>query len=148
METMLYLGLAIAAGICTALQTSINTALSRTIGSLEGSLVSFTTGTLLLILLVLLFGKGQLSLITTVPKWQLIGGLLGAFLVFTTIVSTPKLGVGLVITGIMLGQLVMSMIIDKYGLLQTSAVPLSPWRILGVALITVGIFCIYRGKLG
>lgn len=148
MENLFYLGLAIAAGVCTALQTSINTALSRTIGSLESSLISFITGTLLLLVLVLLFGKGQLSLIPTVPKWQLIGGFLGAFLVFTTIIVTPKLGVVLIVTAIMLGQLIMSMIIDNFGLLQTVPVPLSPWRVVGVMFIAIGIFCVYKSRMG
>lgn len=148
MENLLYLGLAIAAGVCTALQTSINTALSRAVGSLESSLVSFVAGTILLLVIVLIFGRGQMSLITTVPKWQLIGGFLGAFLVFTTIIATPKLGVVLVVTGIMLGQLVMSMIIDNFGLLQTPAVPLNPWRIVGIILIAIGVLCVYKSKMG
>ena len=78
MEKIFYLGMMIAAGLLFGLQSPINAQLSRSVGVLEGSFLSFLGGTLVLGIAVLLFGKGHVGGVFGVPAWQLVGGLLGA----------------------------------------------------------------------
>ena len=84
--------------------------LVKKIGPLDGSVVSFAIGTLALLFIVIFFGKGNIASVTTIPKWQLTGGLLGAFYVFAIILVVPKIGVAAGLTAVIVGHLVMSAI--------------------------------------
>ena len=59
MEKIFYLGMMIAAGLLFGLQSPINAQLSRSVGVLEGSFLSFLGGTLVLGIAMLFFGKGM-----------------------------------------------------------------------------------------
>lgn len=75
----IYVLLAIIGGISLGVQAGINGVLGKRIGVIEGSFVSFFIGTIILLLLVIFMGKGDLLKVTTLPKWQLLGGLLELF---------------------------------------------------------------------
>ena len=93
------------------LQSPINAQLSRSVGVLEGSFLSFLGGTLVLGIAVLLFGKGHVGGVFGVPAWQLVGGLLGATVVFNTILCVPHIGVLPTLMAMILGNLIMGCII-------------------------------------
>ena len=73
--------LALIGGMALAMQGQINGGLGKKVGVIEGSFISFSVGTLALLFILLFFGSGNISAVSTVPKWQIIGGLLGAFFV-------------------------------------------------------------------
>ena len=138
MDKLFYLLLVILGGAATAVQSPVNAALGKRIGVFEGGLVSFIGGTIVMLILVLLFGKGDFSAVLNGPKWQLLGG----------VFATPKLGVSLVLAGVVLGQLVAGMFIDHYGLFQTQVVPINMYRIIGILLIMAGVLFVYKSKVG
>lgn len=148
MDKLLYLLLVIVGGMASAVQSPVNAALGKRIGVFEGGLVSFIVGAAVMMIMVILFGKGDLSAVLHGPKWQLIGGLLGAIMVMTMILATPKLGVGLVIVGVVLGQLITGTVIDHFGWFQTAVVPINPYRIIGIILIAAGVVFVYKSKVG
>ncbi len=147
MEKIIYLLLTVIAGVATGLQSPINATLGKRIGALEAGLVSFTTGTVLLVILVLLFGSGQLGAVFQAPKWQWIGGTLGAFLVVTLIVVTPKLGVLVALMAALVGQMLMSTIVDHYGLFSVDVVPIGWERVVGLLLLVAGMALIVKSKV-
>lgn len=148
MDKLLYVFLIIFGGACSGIQAPVNSALGKRIGVFEGSLWSFATGTLFLILIVFLFGRGHISLVTEVPKWQLIGGVLGVACVVSMIVCAPQLGVGLAVVCMILGQITLALIIDTFGLFGVEQIPMDWNRILGILLIVAGVFFVYRSKFG
>lgn len=148
MGKFVYIILIALGGASAALQSPINSALGKRIGVLEGGLWSFCTGALFLILLVTIFGKGHLTEVTSVPKWQLLGGILGVIAVTAMIVSAPQLGIGLATVCLLFGQILVAIVIDSLGLFGVEAVPLDYNRIIGVLLMFVGIFFVYRSKFG
>ena len=148
MDKLLYVILIALGGASAAVQSPINSALGKRIGVLEGGLWSFCTGALFLILLVTVFGKGHLTEIPSVPKWQLLGGILGVIAVTAMIVSAPQLGIGLATVCLLFGQIIVAIVIDTFGLFGVETVPLDYNRIIGVALMFAGIFFVYRSKFG
>lgn len=148
MGKFVYIILIALGGASAALQSPINSALGKRIGVLEGGLLSFCTGALFLILLVTIFGKGHLTEVTSVPKWQLLGGILGVIAVTAMIVSAPQLGIGLATVCLLFGQILVAIVIDSLGLFGVEAVPLDYNRIIGVLFMFVGIFFVYRSKFG
>ncbi len=70
MSKLIYLLFVVIGGTAAAVQIPINSVLGKRVGVFESGLWSFATGTMLLIVLVLVFGKGQFTEIVSVPKWQ------------------------------------------------------------------------------
>lgn len=142
--------IALCAGVALATQAAINSQLA---GALTGqpavaALISFATGTLVL-LLICTWKTDLLGALQQVPKqplWKLIGGPLGALVVFTTIFLAPKMGVTNMLFFIIVGQLVAAAIIDHFGLIGMPARPVQLWQIIGFIIIACGLTLFFFGK--
>ncbi|MCM3616601.1 DMT family transporter [Sutcliffiella horikoshii] len=139
--------LALFGGILGGIQAPINSQLGRKIGSIEASFISFFIGTVFLLLLTTFFGKGNLLQVTSVPKWQLVGGFLGACFVTFVIIAVPKVGVALTIISVIVGQMIISLVIDHFGLFGTGKIAMNSQRIIGIILMLVALIFIYRGTV-
>jgi transporter family-2 protein len=73
------------------------------------------------------------------PWWIWTGGLLGAFLVASTVVLAPRLGAASMIALIVAGQMTASVALDHFGWLGYQLHPLNGMRILGVFLLVGGV---------
>ena len=134
-----------AVGGILALQAPINAGLGRATGQLPAALVSFTVGTVLLVAVVVLSGDaGGLSSTFDVRWYYLIGGALGAAYVTVALIAVRTIGAGGVAAATVFGQLTASVVIDRFGLFGLDQVPLSPERVLGVALLLVGTVLVVR----
>ena len=148
MDKLIYILFVVLGGAAAAVQAPINSGLGKRIGVFETGLWSFVTGAALLLIVMLIFGKGQFSAVVTVPKWQLLGGVLGVIAVTSMIVAAPQLGVGLATVCILFGQITIAIVIDSFGLFGAEKVPLDYNRLIGIALMFAGIFFVYRSKFG
>ncbi|GGD25350.1 DMT family transporter [Pontibacillus salipaludis] len=126
-------------GIGVAVQSSVNGGLGQKIGVFEGAFVSFLVGAVTLFLVMLFFGKGNIVQVFSVPKWQLIGGVLGAFFVSTMVLAVPRIGVGAAIFTLISAQLIASSLIDHFGWLGMKQIPLDWSRVSGMVLMIVAI---------
>lgn len=133
------------AGGLIALQAPINAGLGRATGSLPAALVSFAVGTVALTAIVVLSGKaGGLGSTFDVSWYYLLGGLLGAVYVANALVAVSAIGAGGVAAATIAGQLAASVAIDRLGLFGLDQVPLTPERLLGVALLFAGTLLVVR----
>ena len=148
--TLSFILIALCAGFALATQAAINSQLA---GSLLGqpvvaAFVSFFTGAVVLFAICL--WKADLAIawqhIPKQPWWKLIGGPLGALVVFTTIFLAPKIGVTNMLFFIIVGQLIAASIIDHFGLLGMTARPIQIWQILGLFIIASGLVIFFFGK--
>ncbi len=147
MNKVYFVLLMIISGWMFGVQSSINGALGKRIGVFESSFFSFLLGTVVLLFVVIFFGKGNFWTFTEVPKWQLIGGLLGVFIVTSTILAVPNIGVASAVFAIMLGQIMISIVIDHFGLFNVPVIPFDLLRLTGVVLMIAGLFLIFKGNL-
>jgi len=135
---------AIAGGLI-ALQAPINAGLGRATGSLPAALVSFTIGTLALAAIVVLSGKaGGLGSTFDVSWYYLLGGLLGAIYVANALIAVSAIGAGGVAAATITGQLAASVAVDRLGAFGLDEVPLTPERLLGIALLLIGTLLVVR----
>ena len=139
--------LALCIGVAMAGQSPTNAALGRFVGPVQASLVSFTGGLLVVSVLCALFGTGNIAGALQAPWWQLLGGVYGAFVVFSMAMTTPTLGVALALTLFMVGQLFGGMVVDGFGLMGVDAIPISPLRAGGCVLALAGIVLVYIGRM-
>jgi bacterial/archaeal transporter family-2 protein len=135
---------AIVGGIL-ALQAPINAGLGRATGSLAAALVSFSIGTLVLVAVVAVSGEaGGLASTFDVGWYYLIGGVLGAIYVTTALITVRSIGAGGVAAATITGQLVVSVLIDRLGVLGLEQTPVSASRIAGVVMLMAGTYLVVR----
>ncbi|KAA8733764.1 DMT family transporter [Acinetobacter qingfengensis] len=135
-------------GFALATQTAINSQLRAQLNSpIQAAFFSFFIGTICLAVLMLLESATRPSLhqITQTPIWLWLGGFLGAYCISISIYTAPKLGF-LSFTGLVLfGQVIMSALLDHFGLLGVERNTIHWQRIVGAILIAVGIvFTLHR----
>jgi transporter family-2 protein len=138
--------LTVFAGGLIALQAPINSTLGKTVdNSFAAASISFLIGTLALVgITALVGGFGGVGEARHLSWYYLTGGLLGAVYVTTALVAVRTLGAGGVTAATITGQLTASVLIDRAGVLGLSERPLSAQRLIGVALLAVGLFLIVR----
>ena len=145
--SMLWL-LALAAGALIPVQAAANAALSKSIGGNVpfAALTLFIVAVMATVVGTLLTGQQvpSAAALRSAPWWGYIGGLIVAFYVFTITFLAPRLGVGTAISLIVTGQVMAALTIDHFGLLRSLTFPLTPPRILGAALMTLGAFLALR----
>jgi transporter family-2 protein len=125
-------------GIAIAIQPSINARLAQKVGPYESSFISFAVGTLAMLVMVMLTGRGTLRAVGGATWWELTGGLLGAFFVTLTIIIVPKIGTTAVMAGAISGQLATSAVLDHFGLFGLKQLPMEPKRLMGIVLLAAG----------
>lgn len=131
-------------GFAPPLQTTINSGLSQQMhSSLFASLISFTVGTIALFILTLVFNR-SLKIKATQPNigqikpLYFIGGILGVVFVTSNIILMPFLGAALTTIIAMLGQMLMGVIIDHFGL-GVRRSPITFRKFSGLVAIAIGI---------
>ncbi len=112
---------------------------------MAAALVSFAIGTLLLAVIVVLAGQaGGIANALDVRWYYLLGGALGAAYVFTALVTVSSIGAGGVAAATITGQLTLSVVIDRMGILGLEEQPITIERVAGVVLLLAGTYLIVR----
>ncbi len=143
----LFILMALVAGFSLPTQAGINAQLNLwTRSPVWAAAVSFAVGTAALILygLALCIPWPAAADAAGRPWWIWSGGVLGAFFVAATVVLVPRLGAATMITLIVAGQMIASLLLDHYGLLGYPVRPMNLERLFGVALVVAGAWLIRR----
>jgi transporter family-2 protein len=132
--------LALAAGVAGAAQVAVQGRLGERIGSLEAVLVAtaVTAVAIAPLLLAVRRGAGGLGSVADAPRWMLVGGLLGGFIVLSVTVAGPRIGTTATVALLIAGQLVAATAIDRFGWFGLERIGLDPVRLTGLALLVVG----------
>ena len=140
-------------GVLTPIQTAANSRLRQYVVSpFIASLVSFSIGTIFL-LIVTLCDKGSIfidkELLSSLPWWAWLGGVCGLWGLTVNIIIFPKLGAMQTALMPMLGQIIMGIIIDSFGLLQSPHFQFTFLRFISVVIILMGmLMVIYQKSTG
>ncbi len=143
LKNILFYIIALLSGVTLSIEGTIYAELGESIGKLESSLYNFAVGSIILGIALLFLGKGSLSYTFKAPKWQLSGGLLGVIYLTILVIGIPIVGVGLAMSSVVVGQMVMSMIIEHKGWLGSPKIKVKKEKIIAVALMIVSLVLIY-----
>ena len=147
-----YLIVALAAGVALATQSAINTQLAKVMSgeAVIATFISFAVGTIVLFFIAWMKTDlwGNLSAIPSQPWWKLIGGMLGAIVVFTTVLLAPKLGITAMLFFIIVGQLITATTIDHFGLIGMPIREVNITKLIGLIIVAFGlVFYFFGDKL-
>lgn len=137
--------LGVSAGCLPPLQTAINGKLRVATGSLLGAaFISFLVGTIILLILILITQRRlELPLYDTqkkrIPIWIYIGGIFGIFIVTGNIILLPILGSVLTTMIFLLGQMIMALVIDQFGMFNLQKRKIDSRRIAALVFTIIGI---------
>ncbi|MEZ5944285.1 MAG: DMT family transporter [Planctomycetaceae bacterium] len=149
MKTALLMLVAALAACVIPVQSVVNGRLGvLTDNRLLAAFISFVGGTLILGLLMVTTSKGIPSLPagTSIPWYLCTGGLLGAVFVTAVLSLVPQIGTAKVLAAAIVGQLIMSLIVDHFGLLNVPKDPVTLKKIFGCLLLVLGTVLIQFGK--
>jgi len=139
--------LCITAGSLLPIQSGVNSKLSSmTTGSHFAATVSFMIGAIALLTSYVLAGNHfpKPQILGKLPWWIWTGGLMGAFVVLTTIIVVPKIGAVMMVVLFLSGQLVMSIAMDHFSWFDIPYQPVSAGRICGILLVLAGVLLVRK----
>ena len=139
MRIVLY-AMAIAAGAAAACQAAANAALAARAG-LAAALV-LNTVIVLAATVVMLFAAGgprALPALAGAPPHHYVAGLCGFVIIACLTVAVPRLGAATTLALMVLGQGVLALVIDHFGLWSLPVVAVSGTRLFAVALLMAGV---------
>jgi len=146
---------AFGAGAVVAVQGRINGELGAVTGNgVLAAAVNFTVGLSLLVVIIASRGPARRAVRSLpglvrsrqLPWWLLTGGLGGALYVSGQGVTIAALGVALFTVATVAGQTGLSLVVDRYGLGPTGAVPVTLARVLAAALATTAVWIASSGR--
>lgn len=144
MNKVIWMLLVLVSGAFLPIQAGLNARVGKVVENPVGaSLVSFVVGAVGLVLYMLLTRQSiNFGNIQEAPRYIWIGGLLGAFYVTVIVLAFPKLGPGWTFGLIVAGQMITAMLLEHFNILVAQPNPINAMKLLGVALIVVGVVII------
>ena len=147
MSKYLILVLVLVAGLLQPVQVAMNTKLEKTAHSpLLPVMITFGCGALLAALIWSsgIAGRGEPALLGQAPWWAWFTGPVGIVVLMMPLIALPRSGAALVVAAMVLGQATSSLILDHYGWLDVKKIPISAWRVGGVAMILGGVLLMQK----
>lgn len=138
--------LAILIGAGLTVQVGMNAIVRGALGSaLIATVVNFAIGLVALVALAVATGaRVAPGSVQAVPFWAWLGGLLGATYVASATVLGPRLSAAAFLALTLVGQMVAALVVDHYGAIGFPQNPVTAGRVIGVALLVVGVVLIMR----
>ncbi|WP_255585260.1 DMT family transporter [Virgibacillus saliphilus] len=143
-SSLLWILFGLGTGMMPPMQTAINSSLRYEVDSfIYAAFISFLVGTIVLFMMAILIHKGikltRTSGDMTLKPWHFAGGVLGAAYIASNIMLMPYLGVTLTLMSTILGQIVMGLVIDHFGMFNLPKYPVDQRRVIAVLMIISGI---------
>jgi transporter family-2 protein len=144
LRLILLSGLGIVAGGLIAIQSVLNSNLGQRIGNFGAVLVlTFISAILLIALILLIPSTSNLRNLPGISEWYLyIGGFLGVAILAAPIYLVPRIGTTSTLIAIILGQSIISLVMDHFGLFASPKIEINLARGIGVFLVAVGAYLV------
>jgi len=128
------------------MQGAINARLGAVmVHPMQATLVSYLGGTIACVVF-LLFAQASLpdyKRLASIDSYLYLGGFLGVVFVSGMLYLMPRIGVANMLAAAILGQLLMSVLFDHFGLAGVT-IEMSMNRVIGIVLLLAGVFFIQR----
>ena len=147
MKNLLFILTALCAGGLVPVQGSINAHLSKGLNHpLQATFISFFGAVLLLVavLTVLHPSLPSVSQLRSIPPIYYSGGIYGVLFVTTLLVLTPHIGIASTFVATIVGQLILSVILDHFGLFGLERHPVDLSRLIGSAGLLASLYLIQK----
>ncbi len=125
-------------GVAVGLQSPLAGAMGQRVGGTASSFIIHISGAVFSGLWLLVRGGERIREWRSLPWYMLAAGVFGLILYQTISVTLPRLGSTMMVVLIIIGQLVLGVIIDHFGLFGVTQRPVDLLRILGIGTLILG----------
>jgi transporter family-2 protein len=145
-QYFLLIAMGIFAGALITVQSVLNSTLGQWAGYLGAVLILTLVSIGVLAVLILLFpGMANLRQLPGFSQWYLyLGGLLGVAILAAPIFLIPRIGTTATLTALVLGQLLVALGVDHFGMFAAPRIEVGLGRVIGVILVVLGAFLVGR----
>ncbi|MEJ8552985.1 DMT family transporter [Tepidibacter sp. Z1-5] len=134
----MYKNLGIITGIILAIMLFFNGMLASITGPYMSTLIFHVVG-LIIIMMISIGTKNKLPNITKIPVLFLLPGVLSVLTILLNNICIPQIGVTLVVGISLFGQLMMSNVVDHFGMFGMPVNKFKKEKIIGFSIISLGI---------
>ncbi len=125
-------------GVAVGLQGPLASLMSQRIGTVESVFIIHFGGAVMAGALLLAMSGGNLGAWRSVPWYALGAGVWGLVVLSAVSYTIPRIGAATTVTLIVTAQLILSAVLDHFGLLGTSVRPTDLPRLIGIAVLFLG----------
>lgn len=141
--------IALAVGGLIPIQTAANSRLRLSVGNkpVVSALISFTVALCVAVIATAVLQGNpvpQFADGVSAPWWGWLGGVMGVCFVLGNILLFPRLGALETVVLPILGQVVMGLLVDRFGLLGAPVLEVTFMRVLGAVVVLAGIVMVLR----
>ena len=141
METILLILLVgLAGGVAVGLQSPMASMITQRLGMFESVFIIHIGGAIFALIPLLFYGGGKLAQWRSVPWYVMGAGIFGLVVIGAISYMIPRVGVAAAVITVVAGQLLVSTILDHFGLLGAMSRPLDPTRAIGLAVVLFGVW--------
>ena len=132
-------------GIAAAFQAAFNGLMGQRLGDLESVFITYAGGGIVITAIIfLLKGGGNLGSWQTIPWYVFLAGPLGLVIIGSLTYTVPRLGAATASTLFVASYLILTAIMDHFGLFGAAQRALDLPRLLGVAILLLGTWLVVR----
>lgn len=147
MRNLLFMVLALGVGGLLPIQGAINAHLGKSLNHpLQATFISFFGAIILLVLLLLALNPTLPSItqLKSTPAFYFTGGVYGVIFVTTILVLAPRIGIANTLVATIIGQLIVSVALDHFGVFGLQRLPVSGIRLMGCAGLLISLYLIQK----
>ena len=147
MKHILLLLIALCVGGLVPIQGAINGHLGKSLNHpLQATFISFFGAVLVLLLILAIRHPALPSLaqLRAIPPIYYSGGIYGVVFVTTLLVLAPRIGIANTVVATIVGQLIISVILDHFALFGLTRHPINGFRLMGCLGLIVSLYLIQR----
>ena len=132
------------AGIGIPVMAAMNAALGLRIGAPAAVTTLLLVGALVSGAITLFHGTPSLRALLAAPGWLYLSGLAVVFYILSITFLGPRIGIGMAVLCVLLGQILSAALIDHFGWFGAPKSPITVQKLLGLALMVAGIWLARR----
>jgi transporter family-2 protein len=131
-------------GVAVGLQSPLASMITQRLGMWESIFIIHIGGAFLVAIPLIFLRGGNLGDWRSLPWYALIAGSMGLVVVAGISFLIPRVGVAAAITLIIAGQLIISSVLDHFGLLGVQPRPMDVQRVIGLIVVFLGAWLAVR----
>jgi transporter family-2 protein len=131
-------------GVAVGFQAPLANLISLRLGMFESVFIIHLGGAIAGLAPLIYFGGGNITAWQTVPWYALAAGSLGVVVIGAISYTIPHIGAAPTIVLVVVGQLVVGIYLDHFGLLGMAVRPLDIGRGLGIVVVLMGVWLLVR----
>lgn len=145
MSALLLLGAAVA-GMALVFGLVFTAQLQKQCGPVGATLINFCVGALIMAVTFTVQGQAMPSDLGDLPAWSYLGGAAGALYVTLNLIATKTNGLATTTVAIILGQMLMSRLIDQFGWLGVTARPITAPQLIGTTFLILAVYLVQHER--